>query len=195
MIAGIVLAGGVSARMGQPKALLMDGERTFVESAIESLRDGGCSEVVVVLNEADTELLDVIARAGGVLTWGAGPGTEQIDSLAAGLRALPPDVEGAVVLPVDHPRVKPGTVRAVIDAFREDGAPIVQVRHAGQHGHPVLFGAVLFEELKRGDLPEGARTVIRAHRRKVREVPVNDDGVLLDVDTPEEFRREFGEIP
>lgn len=195
MIAGIVLAGGGSNRMGQPKALLSAGERTFVEAAIATLLRGGCSEVIVVLNDASAELLDLVARAGGVLTWGAGPGSEQIQSLVSGLRALPPEVEAAIVLPVDHPKVKPETVAALIRAFEKDGAPIIQCRHGERHGHPVLFAASLFEELRSGRLPEGARTVIEAHRAEVREVVVSDPGVLADVDTPGEYREEFGEAP
>lgn len=195
MIAGIVLAGGGSDRMGQAKALLRAGERTFVEAAIAALLRGGCSEVIVVLNDGSAELLDIIARAGGVLTWGAGPGTEQIDSLASGLRALPPDVDAAIVLPVDHPKVKPETVTALVRAFEQHGTPIIQCRYGEQHGHPVLFAAALFDELSSGRLPEGARTVIEAHREEVREVAVNDPGVLADVDTPAEYRDEFGDAP
>jgi CTP:molybdopterin cytidylyltransferase MocA len=195
MIAGIVLAGGGSERMGQVKALLSAGERTFVEAAIATLLRGGCSEVIVVLNDASAELLDVIARAGGVLTWGAGPGTEQIDSLVSGLRALPPEVEAVIVLPVDHPKVKPQTVAALIAAFEKDGAAIIQCRYGEEHGHPVLFAASLFDELCSGRHPDGARTVIEAHRAEAREVVVSDPGVLADVDTPGDYRQEFGEAP
>jgi len=194
MIAGIVLAGGRSARMGRPKALLSAGDRSFVEAAIGCLIEGGCSEVIVVVNEGEAELMDLAARAGGVLTWGAGPDTEQIDSLIAGVKALPPEVEAAVVLPVDHPRVKPQTVAAMIRAFAASHPPIIQLRHQGRHGHPVLFAAPLFDELK-GDLPEGARTVIDRHRAAVHELDVDDPGILLDVDTPDVYEQEFGDAP
>lgn len=196
MIGGIVLAGGTSSRMGKPKALLVDaGGRTFVETAVATLLRGGCGEVVVVVNEAENELLDAVARVGGVLTWGAGPGSEQIESLRAGLKALPPEADAAVVLPVDHPEVAPRTVRAMIDAFEGGDALIVQLRHRGQHGHPVLFAAPVFDELGRGDLPDGARTLIERQRGHVRELNVDDPGILVDVDTPEAYRARFGREP
>ncbi|UCC71083.1 MAG: nucleotidyltransferase family protein [Gemmatimonadota bacterium] len=194
MTTGIVLAGGRSHRMGRPKALLKVGDQTFLERAIRALQAGGCEEVVVVLNDADAEVTDLAQGLGGRSTPGAGAGTEQIDSLRAGLRALPSGVSAAVVLPVDHPLVDAATVRALIESFHAGSAPVVVPTHAGRRGHPVLFGASVFDELLHGELPEGARSVIRAHADDLEEVEVGDSGVLVDVDTPDEYRMHFGDF-
>lgn len=191
MITGIVLAGGESRRMGCRKALLeLDGE-TFLERVVRTLREGGCDDVVVVLN-GDVETDRLTEGAGGRSTPGGGAGSEQIDSLRAGIRALPADAEAAVVLPVDHPMVQPSTVATLIAAYRRGQRAIIRVRHAGKTGHPVLFAATVFKELLEGHLAEGARSVIRAHEEDQQVIEVDDPGVLVDVDTPAEYDHHIG---
>jgi len=195
MIAGIVLAGGLSQRMGQPKALLRAGDRTFLECALQTLSRGGCDDVVVVVNVEDRAIGDLITSAGAGSAFGGGPGTEQIESLRAGLRVLSAATEAAVVLPVDHPLVEPGTVRALIGAYRSRGRAVVRPVHQGRPGHPVLFAAAIFEDFISGQLSEGARSVVRDHADELEEVSVEDRGVVIDIDTPAEYEKQFGELP
>ena len=193
MISGIVLAGGRSRRMGRAKALLDADGRTFLERSLDALGAGGCDELVVVLNTDDPIIDDIVARAGATSTPGAGAGTEQIESLRAGLRSVSQPVEAVVVLPVDHPMVRPGTVAALIAAFRSSASPVVRPMYRGRPGHPVLFGAAVFEELSSGELVEGARSVVRGHADQRMDVEVDDRGVVVDIDTPSEYERHFGE--
>ena len=195
MISGIVLAGGRSRRMGRAKALLDADGRTFLERALDALRIGGCGELVVVLNSEDPIIDDIVARAGASSTPGAGPGTEQIESLRAGLRSLSRSAEAALALPVDHPMVKSGTVAALIAAFRANAAPVVRPTHRGRGGHPVLFSAEVFDELLSGELAEGARSVVRGSAERLVNVEVEDRGVVVDIDTPSEYEKHFGESP
>ncbi len=192
MIGGIVLAGGRSERMGRPKALLRAGEGSFLDRAVHTLRAGGCEAVVVVLNRRDPDVAVLSERSDAHAAWTEADDGEQIDSLRVGLRALPPSCEAAVVLPVDHPLVKPETVGALIETYRKQQAPVVRAVHKGRHGHPVLFSAATFDELLQGDLPAGARGVVRGHARDRVDVEVDDAGVLVDVDTPEDYERHFG---
>lgn len=188
MIAGIVLAAGRSSRMGQPKALLTLDGRVFLDRAIEALTGGGCGDVWVVLSDASHAYAATRAEdAGARIAWNLEPGAEQIDSLRAALRALPADAEAAVVLPVDVPRADPAVVSGLIAAFERTGAPIVVPVRAGRHGHPVLFARRVWPELLEKDLPEGARTVVHAHRAELVEVPVAS--LPEDVDTPEDYQR------
>ncbi len=192
MIGGIVLAGGHSERMGRSKALLRAGGVTFLDRAVHTLQAGGCDAVVVVLNRRDPDVAALHESWGVDAAWAEAGGDEQIDSLRVGLRALPRTCEAAVVLPVDHPLVKPGTVRSLIETYRTRRAPVVRAVYQGRHGHPVLFSAATFDELLQRDLPDGARTVVRGHARDRVDVEVEDAGVLVDVDTPEDYERHFG---
>jgi len=191
MIAGIVLAAGRSRRMGSPKAFLRLDGGTFLERAVGALRGGGCDAVVVVTGPGDEpparEIADLAARLGAAVVENAEIGSEQIDSLRAGLRGLGEQAEAAVVLPVDVPGVDAELVRAVIGAFRSTTAPVVQPYDGTRHGHPVLLARALWPELLDGELPDGARTVIHAHAAARAEVRV--PRLHADVDTPDDYRR------
>lgn len=193
MIAGIVLAAGRSRRMGSPKAFLRLGDETFLERAVTALHEGGCGTVTVVTGPADDELAREIAdaarRLGARVAVNPDPGSEQVDSLRAGLLAVGEDGDAtaAMVTPVDVPGVSADVVRAVADAFRASAAPIVQPYDGARHGHPVLFARAVWPELLAGDLPDGARTVIHAHAAERAEVRVAR--LAVDVDTPDDYRR------
>jgi molybdenum cofactor cytidylyltransferase len=192
MIAGIVLSAGRSRRMGQPKAFLRLGGATFLERTVAALREGGCGEIVVVAGPRDDaaarEIAEAAERLGARVAINPRSGSEQVDSLRAGLRAAGEAAAAAVVVPVDVPGIDPATVRAVIDAFgRDPHPPIVQPFDGERHGHPVLFARAVWPELLAGPLPEGARTVIHAHAAARAEVRVAR--LAADVDTPEDYRR------
>jgi len=193
MIAGIVLAGGRSRRMGRRKATLKVGNETFLERAARVLREGGCEDIVVVLGVDEPELAD-FTTGSPIRATRTGGGAEQIDSLRAGLRALPAAARAVVVIPVDHPLIEPGTVAALIEAFEDGGAPVARVSHKGRHGHPVLFAAAVFDELLNEDLPDGARTLVRSHAADLIDVDVDDPGVLIDIDTPTDYSEHLGEL-
>lgn len=188
---GIVLAAGRSNRMGAPKPLLDAGGETFVEHAIAVLRDGGCRDVVVVARAHLPEVERRARSAGARVVVNPDPEAQQLDSLRVGLGALRPGAAAALVLPVDLPRVSAATVRALLEGWRAGGAaaPVVRPVHRGLPGHPTLFARTLFGELVAGKLPQGARSVIARHEGSVLDVPVAEEGVLIDVNTPEEYLR------
>jgi CTP:molybdopterin cytidylyltransferase MocA len=178
--------------MGEPKALLRVEGTTFLERAVRVLADGGCDPVVAVVPPGETgeRLVSLAKRAGARAIPNEDPEAEQIDSLRHGLHALGRGVRGAAVLPVDHPRVQSATISALLEAFRETGAPIVRPIHGGRPGHPVLFGRAVWGELDAPDLESGARDVVHRHHAEIHEVPVDDPGIVIDVNTPEEYGRE-----
>ncbi|MGH7557627.1 MAG: nucleotidyltransferase family protein [Gemmatimonadota bacterium] len=191
-VAGIVLAGGRSSRMGEPKALLDVEGTSFLERAARVLAEGGCDPVFVVVPPGETgeRLLELARRAGARGIVNPEPDAEQIDSLRVGLEALEPHVVAAAVLPVDHPRVRTATIAALLAAFHASGAPIVRPIYGDRPGHPVLFARDLWTELRAPDLEEGARDVVHRHHGEIEEVPVDDPGLVIDVNTPEEYARE-----
>jgi molybdenum cofactor cytidylyltransferase len=191
MIRGIVLAAGRSRRMGQPKALLPAAGSTFLGHAVDALRAGGCGEVTVVArppgDEESRRIIAAARRCGAQIE--EVDTDEQIDSLRAALRTLEAAAEAVVVMPVDLPLVSSTVVSALIAAFRRSHAPIVVPVYRSKHGHPVLFAREAFPDLFADALPEGARTVVHAHANRLAEVEVDEAGVLLDVNTPADFRR------
>lgn len=190
-IAGIILAAGRSSRMGESKPLLDAGGKTFLERAAAALVDGGCSSLIIVLREENGRAAAVARSVGAEIVVNPDPDTGPIGSLRLALDALPADASACVVLPADHPLVAADTVATVISTYVETGALLVVPTYQGQRGHPTLFARTMFGELRRPDLPEGARSVVRAHEDTVVLVPVGDPGTLVDVDTPDDYHRHF----
>jgi molybdenum cofactor cytidylyltransferase len=186
---GVVLAGGESGRMGQPKPLLTVGPDTFLQRAVRTLQAAGCHRVHVVVN-AEAEWAGA-AVAGLDVELVRNPAThaQQVDSLRQVLRGLPDDACAVLVLPVDLPLVSPDTARSLIEAHRADPAPLLLPFHNGVAGHPVLLDRGLFAEILETELDEGVRSLIMSHAREMREVQVVDPGILIDIDTPDDYWR------
>ncbi len=186
-VAAVVLTAGRSARMGRPKALLPVGRETFLERVVGVAAAAGLDPVRVVVGPHGKAIAAALPALGPLLV--PNPDTElgQLHSLRLGLHALPAGVDAAVMFLVDHPLVRPDTVRTLVAAFRSGGRPVVVPVHGDRRGHPVLFGRAVFAELLEGPLEGGARRVVRADPSRVEEVAVDDSGILADVDTPEQY--------
>ena len=199
-VPGIVLAGGKSSRMGRPKALLPIGPsgETFFDRVTRTLLDAGVEDIVVVVG-ADAEAIRAAVRQpASSVRIVDNPDYEQgqLTSLLAGLRAIDStSARAALVTLIDVPFVSASTVRRLISVYRERGASIVRPVSNGRHGHPVIFGCELFDELQRADPSQGAKPVVRAHAADMIEVPVDDEGAFTDIDTREDYERVIGPFP
>ena len=197
MIPAIVLAAGKSSRMGRTKALLPVGAsgETFLARIVRVLREGGISTIVVVTGGDAAAVRASLPRHDSALVAVENPHFEegQLSSLHVGLAAVEQrydDVEAAMVTLVDLPLIAPSTVRTVLDTFRaHPQAPLVRPRHAGRHGHPVIFNRSIFAELRRADPSKGAKPVVHAHAAEEVNVDVDDEGAFTDIDTPEDYDR------
>lgn len=190
MIAGLILAAGESSRMGQDKALLIYQGRTFLETIVATLHKAGIERVAAVLGHHAEQILQAVKLEGVETVINRDYVRGQTSSLQAGLRALEsPSLEAIMLCLVDHPLVSVETVRALIASFRERGTHVVIPIFRNQRGHPVVISRTLFEELLRLSPDEGADTVIRKYRDATQFVEVDDQGILLDVDDSEAYRR------
>jgi molybdenum cofactor cytidylyltransferase len=180
--------------MGRPKALLPAGDRSFIRTILDTLREGGVADTVVVVRPGAAAVLAEIAAAGygrGVVNTRADEG--QLSSLIAGLDAIASDaadVDGVLVTLVDVPLIAAATVRLLLARAAASPAPIVRAVHGGRHGHPVIFSRRVFGALRAADPAVGAKAVVRS--AGVEDVEVADAGVLADVDTPHDYARLFG---
>lgn len=185
----VILAAGLSTRMEKPKALLEIGQETFLERAIHVLKAGGCRYIVAVLNDQDAWPQRLADATGAAVVINDQQDSQQLDSLRLGMRALPEDWAAVMVLPVDVPLVSTDTVQALRHAFAERGAAVTVPFHNGVAGHPVLLARALEPDVLERHWDEGVRSLIMEHARDLCEVKVMDPGVLIDVDTPEDYWR------
>jgi molybdenum cofactor cytidylyltransferase len=182
-VAGVLLAAGASARLGQPKQLLAYRGQTLLRRAAETGMIAGLAPLVVVIGAEATAMRRELAGLPVEIVENTRYREGQSTSLRAGLAALPRTVEAVVLLLVDLPRVDPPLVRALVAAWQATGAPIVRPAFEGRAGNPVLFGAALLPELAAARGDEGGRAVLRAHAGSVHLLPVDTPGILQDVDT------------
>jgi molybdenum cofactor cytidylyltransferase len=193
-IAGLILAGGASSRMGSPKALLPAGSESFVDRLI-SVFGETCDSTWVVLGH-DAERIRSAVRRAGEARFVVNPHPEhgQSSSLACGLRAIGDGADAVMFTPVDYPSIQAATIRA-LRAAMESAAdrPLLAIpRHDGRRGHPVCVSRALIPEFLALPPDGAARDVIRRHGAEVFYVEVDDPGILRDIDTPEDYRRIVG---
>jgi molybdenum cofactor cytidylyltransferase len=197
MVRGIILAAGASSRMGRPKATLQLSRRgdTFLSRIIETFIATGLPDIVVVTGST----IDVHTSVGAMdrrvhfvhnPCWSDGQLSSLLVGLGPTLGSIPchSTLEAVMVNLVDVPLVSPATCRRVLRAWRATGAPIVRPASGTRHGHPVIFDRAVFAELRDADLRVGAKAVVRAHAHEIVDVPVEDEGAFIDVDTEQDYR-------
>lgn len=180
---GLLLAAGAGRRMGQPKALVSDGAGPWLARAVETLQQGGCDQVVVVLGASADEARPLLDGYDATIVvaadWDDGMGA----SLATGLgHVLHGVATRCLVTLVDLPDVGPDVVRRMLGQPDEAGV-LARATYDGQPGHPVLLGhdhwaGVLATST--GD--RGARDYLAVH--PVTGVECGDLATGADRDTP-----------
>jgi molybdenum cofactor cytidylyltransferase len=182
--AALILAAGAGTRMGGvcKATLQLPGGETFVAAIARTAREAGCGRVIVV---AAAPYLDAVAGAvpQAFLVENPAPERGMHSSFAVAVGALAA-ARSVLVWPVDLPQVTSRTVRLVVDSLAPDR--IVVPCHEGRGGHPTGIGASLLAQALRGPT---LRDVVLADEDRVIRIPVEDPGVVRDVDTPSDYGR------
>ncbi|MFN9298241.1 MAG: NTP transferase domain-containing protein [Acidobacteriota bacterium] len=180
MTAGLILSGGASQRMGQPKALLRLGSQTFLERLLE-LFDQFCSRTLVVTGAHHDE---IIARIDSRrLVYNADHEQGMFSSLQCGLTALP-QASRLLFSPVDIAGVSASTVAAL---FAAPANSVIKPRWRDQSGHPVLLAVPALAALRAADPSDNAKAILSGLPGSY--VDVDDPFVALDCDTPADYSR------
>ena len=190
MVSGIILAAGESSRMGSSKALLKMGEKSFAQHIVDVLIASRVLDIVIVLG-ADAETIQI------QLNWFKGKTVineewkrGQLSSILAGLHAVDQeDLHGVFIWPVDRPLVSEHVIVGMLHQFWTKHKQIVVPVFRGRRGHPVLIGKSLFEDLEKSPMDIGARTVLWDHPKDVLEYQTEEDGVVINIDSAEDYQK------
>ncbi len=183
-VAALVLAAGQSRRMGAANKLLIEIEGVSMVARVAAAALSSKAETVLVVTGHEADDIGA-ALAGMNVTLVHNPDYAEglSSSLAAGLAALPDDIEAAVICLGDMPWTGAAVIDSLIAAFDPArGRAICLPTHRGRRGNPVLWARDFFAEIRSIEGDQGARRLIDEHAELVHEVECDNEGVLRDVD-------------
>ena len=192
MISAVILAAGESRRMGaQNKLLLQIGSEVLIRKFVESVCASAADAVLVVLgHEAEkikAVLQDQTVRFVNNTCFEEGMTT----SIQSGVKAASTESTGLMICLADLPFAETSDFNRLIQAFtdfrRTESSLIIVPVFQGQRGNPVLFSAEFRDKIltHKG---EGCREIVRQYPQSVREVSMENDNLLRDIDTPEDYK-------
>jgi molybdenum cofactor cytidylyltransferase len=188
VIHGIVLAAGMGRRIGMPKALLTLRGETLHHRAVSVLLGAGLDAVVVVNPVVSEALPPPESRERRLINRDPDQPAGMFSSVRLGIaEALRVGATGALLLPVDHPLVRPEDVAAVVASLRA-GAAVVVAAHDGRRGHPVGVSAPVMAEILAEPLSSTLRDIVRRDPSRVVEVAASE-GVLVGINTRDDLER------
>ena len=171
--------------MGQLKQLLVLGDKPLIRLCLDSIVASGVKDIVVVLGQQGSKIMGAMKGISVKAVFNADPGSEMADSVRIGLRAIDDSATGVLISLCDHPLVSPETIRLLIQIHGEDQGKIIVPLYNGKRGHPSLFPKNALKELPKS---QTLREMIKNDPGRIRFVGVLDEGVILDVDTEEDYR-------
>ena len=191
----VLPAAGASRRMGRPKLLLPFRGGPLVAAVVSALRAGGVDGIVLV-TAADDDGLRAWARQAGVAT-AVNPAPERgmLSSIQEGIAALGgADAlarrgEILLVSPADLPHLRPESVAGLLRRMAAPGARLAVPTYQGRRGHPLALAPELIPEILHLDSRIGLKQLRDRHAAELLEVPVDDPGVVADVDTPADYEQ------
>lgn len=185
VISSIVLAAGVSSRMGRPKALLGWGGKPLIAYQVEQLREAGADEVIVVLGHRTDEIHRLLATVPCRVMSNPAYHAGRASSLRIGARAVNRDADAIVVVNVDQPR--PAEFYRLLIAAHQPDSSATRPEFEGHHGHPIIVSGRLRPEMMDASEEElGLLGVLRRHLSEIASFP-SSDLCLLDVNTPQDY--------
>ncbi|MDF2626826.1 MAG: 4-diphosphocytidyl-2C-methyl-D-erythritol synthase [Symbiobacteriaceae bacterium] len=191
----ILLAAGASRRMGDEHKLLLPwGAGTVIGQSVRTAAAVDGAHLVIVLGCRAPEVRDAAEAAlnsNSTPTWVINRGWQEgmFTSIQTGLAHLPDSATAFFVALGDMPMIPAQAYRTLIDAYKAQPDRIYVPTYEGRRGHPVLVPRRVVTDTPPPDTDQGLRSVLRQYPELVVEVPVPYQGVCIDLDTPDEYRR------
>ncbi len=194
-VAAIVLAAGKSERMGRPKMLLPWKGSTVLGTVLQTLYDSGIEKIICVLGSARQEIEDHLRRlpfSVEVIFNALYENREMGDSIRAGFSSIGEQVDAVLIVLGDQPQMQSHTVIKILEAFKETGSALIVPSFQMRRGHPWLIGKTLWTEFKKIGPAHTMRDFLRSHQHEIHYIEVDNESILKDLDTPDDYLAETG---
>ena len=176
--------------MGRPKQLLPLNEKPLISHCLETIISSGIEDVTVVLGEQATEMRDCLddfrSKQKIRILFNDAPESEMAESVRIGCRAIDTSCSGVMICLCDHPLVSKETIKEMVAFHEEDPEKIIIPVYQGKRGHPTLFPRAVIAQVFEGLT---LREIIRKNPERLRLAEVPDEGITIDLDTTEDYRK------
>ncbi len=189
----ILLAAGLSSRMGDFKPLLKLGDKPLIRHVIDALIHSDTIDPILIITGHRAS--DVESGLPSLpITFIHNPNYrdgEMLSSLRTGIQSLPPNAPSFVLAFADQPAVQSSTIAALSQAFFKNNSSLVIPIYTGKRGHPVVISAKLLPAIHALPREGSLRTVVHQFLSQAVLLEVPDPSILEDLDTPEDFNRQL----
>ena len=189
-VAAIILAAGYSSRMGGAfKPLLKLGEYTVLERAITSHREAGIEDIQVVVGYRANDVIEAVKHTGVRFVRNRNFNKGMFSSIHAGVATLSHEVQAFFIMPGDIPLIDPATIQAIRNCHERNSYGITYPFYKGKKGHPPLISSRYISEIMAFPAPDNLQEILKCHEAESYGVEVDDEAVLLDIDTVNDYLR------
>jgi molybdenum cofactor cytidylyltransferase len=187
-IGAVVLAAGLSTRMGQPKMVLPWNGMTVIEKVIATIIEAGVKSINVITGGAHSEVERALHQLPVRTIFNPRYANgEMLDSLQLGLQALQADIDAALIVLGDQPLIEKQVVQNVIALYQNERANLIVPSYQMRRGHPWLVERSLWAQILELKPPQTLRDFMRANSDHILYHVVNTSSILQDLDTPEDY--------
>lgn len=186
-VAGVLLAAGMSRRVGRLKQALDWAGRSILRHVTQTLLDAELNPVCVVLGFEREPLAGELAGLNVRIVDNPNYEAGMFGSIRCGLTAVPSDTTRCVVALVDQPGVSAAVIRRLVDEHSQHAAAVTIPRHRGQTGHPVVLDRAVIDAVLAAPADSTLRVVLATFADRTRTVDVHDKSVVADIDTWQDY--------
>lgn len=188
-ISAVVLAAGLSERMGRLKPLLPLGASRTIERVVDFFQAAGVGDILVVTGHRAADVRQAVEPYHVRCVENPDYRQGMFRSVLAGIRALPKQCRAFFIHPADIPLVRPQTVLRLMETFGDVSANIFYPTFSGRRGHPTLIRTELIPSIMQWAGAGGLKACLQRYEADSFELPVVDEAILLDLDTPGDYDR------
>ena len=191
MIWAMILAAGESKRMGKSKLLLPYGEKTIIETIVETVVSSNVEKTLVILGSDREKIEEKIKNSPVEIVYNPDFRSGMLSSVQCGFKALPEETLAVLVVLGDQPKISTTVINKIIDAYKSSGKGIVLPVYKKERGHPVLIEVKYGEEVENLSPKVGLRGTVYNHPEDILEVGVETSSIFQDIDDESDYKREL----
>lgn len=194
MNCAIVLAAGMSRRMGAQKLLLPFGGKTVISHIVDQIAGSAIDKIIVVAGDESDKVREQLSGRDVSIVINPDCGAEMLSSVRCGIRALPEGCGCVLAALGDQPGITSELIDEMVNAFKAAGKGILAPVCQGKRGHPILFSSRYCNEILTRYDDIGLRGLAQTHADDVFELNVSSPAVLCDMDWPDDYKRELSRL-